>query len=68
MESRGLVRRESNAHGLPTKYTLTEAGQELVPVVWSIGQWGARWLYTDPAEHNCDGVSLLWRMHRAQTA
>jgi DNA-binding HxlR family transcriptional regulator len=64
MESRGLVRRESNAHGLPTKYTLTEAGQELVPVVWSIGQWAARWLYTDPAEHNCDGVSLLWRMHQ----
>lgn len=32
--------------------------------MWSIGQWAARWLYTDPTEHDCDGESLLWRMHQ----
>jgi DNA-binding HxlR family transcriptional regulator len=64
MENRGLLRRESGGHGRPTRYTLSEAGQDLVPVVWSIGRWAARWLYTDPTEHDCDGVSLLWRMHQ----
>ena len=64
MEGRGLLRREPGAHGRAGRYSLTEAGQQLVPIVWSIGEWAARWLYTDPAEHDCDGVSLLWRMHQ----
>jgi DNA-binding HxlR family transcriptional regulator len=64
MENRGLLHRESGARGRSSRYTLTDAGQALVPVVWSIGQWAARWLYTDPTEGNCDGLSLLWRMHQ----
>jgi DNA-binding HxlR family transcriptional regulator len=64
MESRGLVRRESAALGRSTRYTLTDAGQEVVPIIWSIGEWAARRLYSDPTEHNCDGESLLWRMHQ----
>lgn len=64
MEARGLLRREAGAHGRASRYTLTEAGEELVPIVWSIGQWAARWLYTDPTEQTCDGLSLLWRMHQ----
>jgi hypothetical protein len=46
------------------RYTLTAAGQDLVLIVWSVGQWAARWLYTDPTDQDCDGVSLLWRMHQ----
>jgi DNA-binding HxlR family transcriptional regulator len=64
LESRGLLRRESGALGRATRYTLTEAGQDVVPIIWSIGQWAARQLYTDPTEHDCDGESLLWRMHQ----
>ena len=64
MERRGLVRRESDGPGRSVRYTLTDAGEALVPIVWSIGQWAARWLYTDPTEENCDGVALLWRMHQ----
>ena len=41
----------------------TDAGQDLVPIIWSIGGWAARWLYADPAGQDCDGLSLLWRMH-----
>jgi hypothetical protein len=58
------VHREPGAPGGSVRYTLTESGQELVPIVWSIGQWAARWLYTDPTEDDCDGESLLWRMHQ----
>ena len=64
MSQHGLVHREPGAHGRSVRYTLTESGQELVPIVWSIGHWAARWLYTDPTEHDCDGESLLWRMHQ----
>jgi DNA-binding HxlR family transcriptional regulator len=64
MERRGLVRREPAAHGRSVRYTLTDAGQALVPIVWSIGQWAAQWLYTDPTDDYCDGVTLLWRMHQ----
>lgn len=64
LESHRLVRREASAPGRSVSYTLTDAGHELVPIVWSIGSWAARWLYTDPAEQPCDGASLLWRMHQ----
>ena len=64
LEANGLLRREEGAHGRSGRYILTDAGQELVPIVWSIGRWAARWLYTDPTEQACDGVSLLWRMHQ----
>lgn len=64
MENRGLLRREAGAQGRPGRYVLTDAGQALVPIVWSIGTWAARWLYTDPTELHCDGISLLWRMHQ----
>src|SRR4051794_32001836 len=64
MERRGLLHREAADHGRSVRYTLTTSGQALVPIVWSIGQWAARWMYTDPTEEHCDGVSLLWRMHQ----
>jgi DNA-binding HxlR family transcriptional regulator len=64
MERRGLLLREPAARGQSVRYTLTEPGQALVPIVWTIGQWAARYLYTDPTEEDCDGLSLLWRMHQ----
>ncbi|MFL6240338.1 MAG: winged helix-turn-helix transcriptional regulator [Actinomycetes bacterium] len=64
MERRGLLCREPAARGQSVRYTLTDAGQALVPIVWAIGQWAARFLYTDPTEQDCDGLSLLWRMHQ----
>jgi len=64
LEAHGLLRRDAGAPGRAGRYTLTDAGQELVPIVWSIGRWAARWLYTDPTEQDCDGISLLWRMHQ----
>lgn len=64
MERRGLIQREVTAQGRTTRYTLTTAGEELVPIVWSIGQWAARWLYVDSTDDKCDGVTLLWRLHQ----
>ena len=64
LEARGLLHRDPAAQGRSVRYTLTDAGQELVPIIWSIGSWAARWLYTDPTGQGWDGLSLLWRMHQ----
>jgi len=64
LEARGLLSREADPRGRSVHYALTEAGQDLVPIIWSIGGWAARWLYSDPTAEDCDGLSLLWRMHQ----
>ena len=64
LESRGLVRREAGEPGRPGRYTLTESGEALTPVVWAIGHWAAEWVFGDPTEEDCDALSLMWRMHQ----
>ena len=64
LERRGLVRREPGAHGRPGRYTLTPAGETVTPVIWAIGHWAAEWIFGDPAEEDCDGRSLMWRLHQ----
>ena len=64
LERRGLVRREPGARGRPGRYTLTPAGESVTPIVWAIGHWAAEWTFGDPAEEDCDGRSLMWRLHQ----
>ena len=64
MERRGLINREVDGQRRSTRYTLTPIGQELVPIVWEIGHWAARWLYAESDEETCDGATLLWRLHQ----
>ncbi len=64
MARHGLVLREPASRGNAVRYTLTDAGQALVPIVWAIGAWAARWQYADPTGDDYDGASLLWRMHQ----
>jgi hypothetical protein len=57
----GVVERRMN--GTDVSYVLTEAGQELRPVVEALGAWGTRWMgrLGDP---DLDPKLLLWDMHR----
>jgi DNA-binding HxlR family transcriptional regulator len=64
LERRGLIRREGGAPGLPGSYTLTPAGQSLTPVIWAIGHWAAEWIFGDPDDEDCDGLSIIWRLHQ----
>jgi len=64
LERRGLVRREPGAPGRPGRYSLTEAGESVTPIVWAVGHWAAEWIFGDPAEEDCDGLSLMWRLHQ----
>jgi DNA-binding HxlR family transcriptional regulator len=64
LERRGLVRHEVSRPGRPGGYGLTAAGQALTPIVWAMGAWAAEWLFGDPSEEHCDGLTLIWRTHQ----
>lgn len=57
----GIV--ERHADGGRVRYTLTQAGRELHPVVEALGTWGIRWI-PEVGEEDLDPHLLLWDMHR----
>ncbi|MGW6228098.1 winged helix-turn-helix transcriptional regulator [Cellulosimicrobium cellulans] len=61
LERAGVVRRDE-AGGRPT-YRLTAAGEELRPVVESLGAWGARWI-ADLGDEDLDPHLLFWDVRR----
>lgn len=64
LERRGLVVRADSDRGRAGGYALTAAGNALTPIVWAMGHWAAEWVFGDPTEDDCDGLSLMWRMHQ----
>lgn len=57
----GLVQRRDGDGG--PRYQLTDAGEELEPVLHRIGEWGMRWLDSLNADE-LDPASLLWDVQR----
>jgi DNA-binding HxlR family transcriptional regulator len=57
LEQAGVV---EHAHG---EYRLTQAGQELRPIVLGLGEWGAKWQFGDPRESELDPELLMWWVH-----
>lgn len=45
-------------------YQLTQAGQDLQPVIEAIGMWGQKWVETEPSLENLDPELLMWDMRR----
>jgi hypothetical protein len=68
LQQDGLLEKHVEAKGRRTRYQLTQAGQELSPVIFALTQWGARWAFGDPDESELDPILLLWwmrdRVHR----
>jgi DNA-binding HxlR family transcriptional regulator len=62
LESIGVVRRR--AVGKVWEYGLTEAGEELRPIVLALGHWGARWIGSRLTEHELDAGFLMWDVRR----
>lgn len=48
---------------LDGEYRLTRAGEELRPIVFGLGEWGARWAFDEPREEERDPELLVWWMH-----
>jgi DNA-binding HxlR family transcriptional regulator len=65
LEEAGIVKKivsagERSSH----EYNLTEAGQDLRPVIESIGIWGQRWVDTNLSLENLDPSLLMWDIRR----
>lgn len=63
LESLGIVRR--HAAGKVWEYSLTEAGEELRPIIIALGHWGARWVGSDLRDHELDVTLLMWDVRRS---
>lgn len=48
---------------LDGEYLLTDAGNELRPIVMGIGEWGAKWTFGDPDPDELDSELLVWWVH-----
>lgn len=62
LQLEGVVERREDGSG--PLYALTRAGEELFPVLESIGEWGVRWL-DSLASDDLDPAFLLWDMSRS---
>jgi DNA-binding HxlR family transcriptional regulator len=65
LEMAGVVRRSAvkKEPGV-YEYKLTEAGQELEPLVMAFGTWGQRWIKSDLSLQHLDVQLLMWDMRR----
>ena len=61
LEAAGVVRRVA---GLVSEYRLTDSGQELKPIIASLGHWAMRWVDSDCTLANLDAQLLMWNMRR----
>ncbi|MEV6061319.1 winged helix-turn-helix transcriptional regulator [Nocardia asteroides] len=48
---------------LGADHLLTEAGAQLEPILFGLGEWGARWTFGEPREDELDAALLVWWMH-----
>ena len=62
LEECGVVSR--SAVGKVWEYTLTDAGEELRPIVMALGHWGARWIGSRLRDDQMDAGLLMWDIRR----
>lgn len=62
LEEAGVLR-ISRTDGAPA-YRLTEAGEELRPLIDGIGAWGQRWVESRASLRNLDPSLLMWDIRR----
>jgi DNA-binding HxlR family transcriptional regulator len=64
LEEGGVIRAIPTAQAGVFEYRLTEAGEDLRPVVMSLGMWGQRWVESSLSLKNLDPSLLMWDMRR----
>ncbi len=63
LEEAGVIDTRKTAAGTP-EYRLSEAGEELRPIVLGMGFWGQRWVESRLSLRNLDPSLLMWDMRR----
>jgi DNA-binding HxlR family transcriptional regulator len=66
LEAAGVVLRTKSDRRV--RYTLTEAGRELKPILLALGTWGQRWVRTKLDKQDLDPSMLMWDIHRSMNA
>ena len=64
LQERGLVKRKRSNDQKSWEYHLTQAGQELEPIVMGLGNWGARWVRSQMSEDDLSVELLMWDVRR----
>jgi DNA-binding HxlR family transcriptional regulator len=64
LEEAGVIATTPTGQPGIVEYRLTEAGEELRPVVMSLGIWGQRWIESSLSLKNLDPSLLMWDMRR----
>jgi DNA-binding HxlR family transcriptional regulator len=64
LEQAGIIRRGDEKEPGAAEYRLSQAGQELRPVVEALGLWGQRWVESQVTLRNLDPSLLMWDMRR----
>jgi DNA-binding HxlR family transcriptional regulator len=64
LEEAGVIVTAPTGQAGVVEYKLTEAGEELRPVVMSLGMWGQRWVEKSLSLKNLDPSLLMWDMRR----
>jgi DNA-binding HxlR family transcriptional regulator len=62
LEEAGVVERRQGKAG--SEYHLTQAGEELRPLVVGLGHWGARWIGSRLKPKQLDAGFLMWDIRR----
>jgi DNA-binding HxlR family transcriptional regulator len=65
LEQAGVIETKATGQAGIVEYHLTQAGQELRPIVMSLGIWGQRWVETQLSLKNLDPSLLMWDMRRS---
>ena len=63
MREAGIIREVLSPKG-GKEYELTEAGEDLKPIVMALGIWGQRWVKSKVSLKNLDPSLLMWDMRR----
>lgn len=66
LEEDGVIGRRSDSDGVT--YHLTPAGEELRPIVDSLGLWARRWVTRDYRSYELDPGILMWALRRCVVA
>ena len=62
LEDDGVIRRRSDSDGVA--YHLTAAGEELRPIVDSLGRWARKWVTRDYRSYELDPAVVMWALRR----
>lgn len=61
LETAGIIKR---SEGRVSEYRLTDAGEELAPIIEALGHWAMRWVDAECTLANLDAQLLMWNMRR----